>query len=182
MMPKPRSDSRTLTCERGDEEDEAEQQPEDPPLHPAERVAVQGGLADLLRERGVALVELLLDLVEDALFVFGERHRPNSLLGGAPVGPAEAIIAQAADGDNAAGAAHTGRVMCRVRIRPPLLLAPPGEPEALARATQAGRTDGLVPEAAADVVDGLAGLLPGARVRVVQAELLPCLRRPDRTR
>ena len=34
-------------------------------------------LADALREGGIALVELLLDLVEDALFVFGERHRPT---------------------------------------------------------------------------------------------------------
>ena len=88
--------------QRGDQERQTEDQAEDPPLDPAEGVAVQGGLADLLRERGVALVELLLDLVEDALFVFGERHRPNSLLGGTPVGPAGAIIAQGAGGDNAA--------------------------------------------------------------------------------
>ena len=61
---------------------------------------------DLLRERGIALVELLLDLVEDALFVFGERHRPNSLLGGALVGPVRPSSHRRAGADNAVGAAR----------------------------------------------------------------------------
>src|SRR5262245_24080822 len=102
-------------------------------------MAVQRGLADLLGERGVALVELLLDLVEDALFVFGERHRPNSLVGGTPVGPVEAIIAQGADGDNAV----RGRPGSGVRrVRTPLLLAPAGQAQTSPWTAQAGGTDG----------------------------------------
>ena len=65
--------------------------PEFDAVFAAEGVAVQRALADALRERGIALVELLLDLVKDALFIFTEWHgqplasvapwRPNPHLG-----------------------------------------------------------------------------------------------------
>ena len=52
----------------------AEHDTGDAPLDRAPGVAVQRRLADLTSELGVAVVEVLLDLLENALFVFGERH------------------------------------------------------------------------------------------------------------
>src|SRR5437763_10594909 len=65
--------------ERGDEEGEAGDEPEGRPLQVAAGVAVQGGRADLPGQCRVVLVELLLDFLEDSLFVFRQRHVPSPL-------------------------------------------------------------------------------------------------------
>src|SRR5437870_13659737 len=57
--------------EQGETDDEAG----DPPADPPERVAGQGCLRDRLDEARVLLGQPPLDLFEDALLMFGERHR-----------------------------------------------------------------------------------------------------------
>ena len=69
-------------------------------------------LADALREGGIALVELLLDLVEDPLFVFGERHRhtPCTRYG---------MRRPDASSHTLGGATTRGRVVARRRVTAP---------------------------------------------------------------
>src|SRR4051812_15053630 len=56
------------------------------------------------------------------------------------------------------------------RARTPLLIAPPLHPNPL-RAAQGRRDDGVVAEAAPDVVDGPAGVVPTGLLDVVEAQL-----------
>ena len=58
-----------------DEEHEAADEAEHRPLDVAGRVAVQGGLGDLLHQLGIGDREVGLDLLEDPLLVLGKRHR-----------------------------------------------------------------------------------------------------------
>src|SRR5439155_21078942 len=60
--------------ERGDQHDEAGDEPERGPFEVATGMAVEGRRADVVREGRIVLVELLLDLLEDPLFVLGKRH------------------------------------------------------------------------------------------------------------
>ena len=150
----------------------------------------------LLRERGIALVELLLDLVEDALFVFGERHRPNSL---APLAPARtdwAIIAHGAAGRQRVVRAATTSVYGPVRLVPARLgravVARPGPhcwwPRRVSFEAVAGPTRRAGPMAAgavalADVVDRPAGRASHAAVAaVVEASAARPAARSARTR
>ena len=54
----------------GQPDDEAQHRP----LQVAVGVGVDGGVGDVAREAGIALVELGLDLAEDSLLVLGKRH------------------------------------------------------------------------------------------------------------
>ena len=71
--------------QRGGEREDHEQQPGDEadhrPLDDARRVAVEGGVGDLLHQLGVGGREVLLDLPQDPLFVLGKRHRSLSVPG-----------------------------------------------------------------------------------------------------
>src|SRR5690606_39141704 len=60
--------------ERQDEEHEPGDEAEGGPLQVAAGVPVERGRADLADQVGGGGVKLLLDLLEDALFVLGQRH------------------------------------------------------------------------------------------------------------
>ena len=74
--------------EREDHEEQAGDEADDRPLDDPRRVAVEGGVGDLLHQLGVGRREVLLDLLQDPLFVLGERHRSRlSVPGLARVAP-----------------------------------------------------------------------------------------------
>ena len=62
--------------EREDHQQQAGDEPDDRPLDHPRRVPVERGVGDLLHQLGVGGREVLLDLLQDPLFVLGERHAP----------------------------------------------------------------------------------------------------------
>ena len=71
-------------CRQGDHQEHSPgDEPDHRPLHAADGVGVQRGLADLASEGRVVLVEPLCDLLEDAFLVLGKRH-VNPLSPGRP--------------------------------------------------------------------------------------------------
>src|SRR5205814_2015629 len=86
---------------RRDQQAEAGDEAESRPLEVAPGVLVEGGRADLTRECGVVLVELLLDLLEDPLLVLRQRHAclaTSRFFGGRPY---ESIFAHPTEANNA---------------------------------------------------------------------------------
>ena len=75
MMRKPPKDSNGVRPQQPDHGDDADHEQQGRQLQVAQGVRVDGRRRDLADEIGILLGEALLDLEQNPLFVFGERHR-----------------------------------------------------------------------------------------------------------
>ena len=76
--PSPKASDGVAEHEHPHEDAEADDEQQHRQLHAAEAVAVERVVPTPAGEVGIGVVELLLDLPEDALLVLGKRHRTFS--------------------------------------------------------------------------------------------------------
>ena len=129
--------------------------PKPGPLHAAHGVGVQGGLAHLAGELGIVRVELLRDLVEDALL------RPRKAARWLPL---SRWVVRSSFHRPSRSTTRSCRWVPHCWSPRFLTLDPVGS-------GQRRRHDRIVPVAGPDGVDGPGGVVPGRRLHVVEAEL-----------